>query len=184
MRSNMKLKSDSYKSGQKSLSKEEYDKLISVIDSIEDELLIKLAITTGLRREDLCNIQINNLDLENGTLTFHESKKNLDRRIYLNDDVVLLIRKFLKTQDKRTKLFSFTGRTAYRHLNHWCKIAEIPERPFHALRATCVKFCQMAGWTPSEVSELTGDTLRVIQEHYATPSDGEMREAIRTKRIL
>lgn len=180
----MKLNSDKYKSGQKSLSKKEYEKLVSVIDNLEDELLIKMAITTGLRREDLCSIKISNLNLDDGTLTFHETKKNLDRRIYINQDIVMLIKKFLKTQDKRDTLFSFTGRTAYRHLNHWCVIAGIPERPFHALRATCVKFCQLAGWTPSEVSDLTGDTLRVIQEHYATPSDGEMREAVRTKAIL
>lgn len=180
----MKLNSDKYKSGQKSLSKNEYEKLISVIDNIEDELLIKLAITTGLRREDLCNVKISNINLEDGTLTFHESKKNLDRRIYLNSDIVLLIKKFLRTQGKRQTLFSFTGRTAYRHLNHWCVLAGIPERPFHALRATCVKFCQQVGWTPSEVSDLTGDSLRVIQEHYAVPSDGEMREAIQKKAIL
>ena len=180
----MKLKSDSYKSGQKSLSKNEYAKIISVIDNLEDELLIKLAISTGIRREDLCSIKISNINLDDSILTFHESKKNLDRRIYLNSDIVLLIRKFLKTQDKRPKLFSFTGRTAYRHLNHWCVLAGIPERPFHALRATCVKFCQQAGWSASEVSDLTGDSLRVIQEHYAVPSDGEMREAVQKKVII
>lgn len=180
----MRLNSEKYKSGEKSLSKKEYEKLISVIDNIQDELLIKLAITTGIRREDLCSLKIGNINLEEGTLTFHESKKNLDRSIYLAPEIVLLIKKFLKTQPKREKLFSFTGRTAYSHLNHWCVIAGIPERPFHALRATCVKFCQAAGWSASEVSSLTGDTIRVIQEHYATPTDGDMREAIRTKVIL
>jgi len=180
----MKLKSDRYTSGEKALSKREYDKLISVIDNIEDELLIKMAITTGLRREDLCSILIKNINLNEGVLTFHESKKSIDRSIYLNKDIVMLIRKFLHTQADRKRLFSFVGRTAYRHLNHWCVIAGIPERPFHALRATCVKFCQIAGWKPEEVSKLTGDTIRVIQEHYATPSDGDMKEVITNKGII
>lgn len=180
----MKLQSDRYKSGEKALSRKEYEKLVSVIDNLEDELLIKMAITTGLRREDLCSVKIRNINLNDGILYFHESKKNTDRPIYLNPDILQLIKKFLKTQEKRENLFSFTGRTAYRHLNHWCVVAEIPERPFHALRATCVKFCQAAGWTPSMVSKLTGDTIRVIEEHYATPSDGEMRDAIRERPIL
>lgn len=180
----MKLQSDKYKSGEKALSRKEYEKLVSVIDNLEDELLIKMAITTGLRREDLCSVKIGNINLDDRLLTFHESKKDRDRMIYLNQEVVQLIKKFLKTQDKRENLFNFTGRTAYRHLNHWCRIAEIPERPFHSLRATCVKFCQSAGWTPSMVSKLTGDTIRVIEEHYATPSDGEMRDAIRERPIL
>ena len=105
----MKLKSEKYKSGEKALSKKEYEKLISVIDNIEDELLIKMAITTGLRREDLLNVEIKNLDLEECTLIFDEQKKNVTRQIFLNPDIVLLIKKFIKTQDKREKLFSFTG---------------------------------------------------------------------------
>jgi len=180
----MKLKSDKYKSGEKALSKKEYEKLISVIDNLEDELLIKMAITTGLRREDLCNVKVSNLNLSDGILTFHEQKKGLDRPIYLNPDIIQLITKFLKTQDKRQKLFSFTGRTAYRHLNKWCCVAGIDERPFHALRATCIKFCDNAGWTAQEVSKLTGDSIRVIQEHYQTPSNDEMKEAIQNKRII
>ena len=180
----MKLQSSKYKSGEKALSRKEYEKLISVIDNIEDELLIKMAVSTGIRREDLCNIKVSNINLNDGVLTFHEAKKNTDRPIYLNSDVVILIKKFLNTQEKREYLFSFTGRTAYRHLNHWCRVADIPERPFHALRATCVKFCQMVGWQPEQVSKLTGDTIRVIQEHYATPSDGDMKEAVRGKPII
>lgn len=180
----MKLQSDRYKSGEKALSRKEYEKLVSVIDNLEDELLIKMAITTGLRREDLCSVKIKNLNLEDGVLNFHESKKNTDRSIYLSPDVVLLIKKFLKTQEKRDNLFSFTGRTAYRHLNHWCEIADIPGRPFHSLRATCIKFYLASGWTTYNVSKLTGDTIRVIEEHYLTPSDGEMRDAIRERSIL
>lgn len=180
----MKLQSSKYKSGEKALSKKEYNKLIAAIDNIEDELLVKMAITTGLRREDLCNVKVSNINLSDGILTFHEQKKGLDRPIYLNPDIVQLITKFLKTQEKRSKLFSFSGRTAYRHLNKWCCVAGIPERPFHALRATCVKFCQQAGWSATEVSKLTGDSIRVIQEHYSTPSDGEMKAAITEKRII
>ncbi len=179
----MKLKSDKYKSGEKALSRKEYEKLISVIDNTEDELLIKFAVSTGLRREDLCAVRLGNIDLENGTLTFHEKKKRIDRTIYLNTDVVLLIKKFVGNQ-KRERLFRFTGRSAYRHFNRWCVVAGIPERPFHSLRATCIKFCQQAGWMPEQVSKLTGDSIRVIQEHYLTPSDGDMREVVRTKSTI
>ncbi len=172
------------KSGEHALTKAEWEKLKAVINSFEDELLIKLAITTGIRREDIVNIKISNINLIDGILTFHESKKNLDRPIPLNPDVVQLIKKYLKTIPKREMLFNFTGRTAWNKLDRLCKLAGIPPRPFHALRATCVKFCQSAKWTPSEVSKLTGDSLRVIEEHYACPSDSEMKEATILKRII
>lgn len=172
------------KSGEQALTKTEWEKLKTVINSFEDELLIKLAITTGIRREDIVSIKINNINLDDGILTFHESKKNLDRPIPLNPEVVQLITKYLKTIPKRELLFDFTGRTAWNKLDRLCKLAGIPPRPFHALRATCVKFCQSAKWTPSEVSKLTGDSLRVIEEHYACPSDSEMKEATTLKAII
>ncbi len=171
------------KSGEQALTKVEWEKLKGVINSFEDELLIKIAITTGIRREDIVNIKISNISLPDASLTFHESKKNRDRMISLNPEIVQLISKYLKTIPKREKLFDFTGRTAWNKMDRLCKIAGIAPRPFHALRATCVKFCQAAGWRPSEVSKLTGDSLRVIEEHYACPSDAEMKEATINKPV-
>jgi len=172
------------KSGEQALTRAEWDKLKGSIDSLEDELLIKMAITTGIRREDIVNILISNISLPDASLTFHESKKARDRTIPLNPEIVQLIKKYFKTIPKREYLFDFTGRTAWNKLDRLCKQAGIPPRPFHALRATCVKFCQGAKWTPSEVSKLTGDSLRVIEEHYATPSEGEMKEAMEMKAII
>ncbi|MCJ7761344.1 site-specific integrase [Candidatus Bathyarchaeota archaeon] len=180
----MRLKSDKYRSGEKALTKKDYEKLLEVIDNIEDELLIKLAIATGIRREDLVHIRIANISLEDQTLTYHEQKKDRERTISITSDIVLLIKKFLKTISKRQLLFSFSGRTAYRHLNTFCVLAGIPERPFHALRATCVKFCQSAGWTPEQVSSLTGDSIRTIEQHYSVPSFDEMREVTSAKPII
>lgn len=80
----MKLESDKYSTGQKALSKEEYDKLLSVITNVEDELLIKLGIATCLRREDLCNIMFSNIYIDEktqtGRLHFREAKKDRIQR--------------------------------------------------------------------------------------------------------
>jgi integrase len=192
----MKLKSDKYKSGEKALTHKEYDTLIDSIADLEDELLIKLAVATGLRREDICNVLVSNIDLENNTLIFFESKKNITRPIFLSDSIVTLIRKYLKTipqggyKRKYKKqivagfLFSIQGRSAYRHFNYWCKIAGIDERPFHALRATCIKFAHDAHWSDEQISKLTGDKISTIQEHYMTPSNDEMRQAAKEKAFV
>jgi len=179
----MKLKSERYRTGEKALTRKEFEQLLTVIDNLEDELTLKLAVSTGLRREDLFALRIADIDLEQAKLTFHEAKKSRSRTIDLEPGVVLLIRKFINTFEKRELLFSFTGRTGYNHFNAWCEIAGIPRRPFHALRATCVKFCQQARWTPEQVAKLTGDTIAVIQAHYSTPSADEMAEVAREKPI-
>ncbi|MDD5616326.1 MAG: site-specific integrase [Candidatus Methanoperedens sp.] len=185
----MKLASDRYKSGEKALTRQEYDKLIAVITDLQDELLIKLAVATGIRREDLCNIKFDDLHLKDSQLVFWESKKSRQRTIDLPESIIVLVTKFYNSMDKqdlkkREYLFDFVGRTAYRHFNEWCVIAGIPERPFHALRATCIKFCHAAGWSDEQISKLTGDKISTIQEHYMTPSVDEMRQVIQDKAIV
>jgi integrase len=185
----MKLISDRYTSRRKALTRREYEKLISVITEIQDELLIKMAVSTGLRREDLCNIETNNINLKDRNLTFYESKKKKRRTIDLPETIITMIEKFYDTLDKkyqarRVKLFDFCGRTAYRHFNHWCTVAGIPERPFHSLRATCIGFAHDAGWTDEQISRLTGDKIATIQEQYRTPDEDEMREVVRLKPIV
>ncbi len=185
----MKLRVERYSSFEKALTKTEYEKLIDVITDIQDELMVKMAVATGLRREDLCSIEIANINLPGKTLRFYEAKKKKWRTIDLPDALITLIGKFYGTLDKkerarRKSLFDFCGRTAYRHLNYWCNAAGIPERPFHSLRSTCIKFAHDAGWTDEQIAALTGDRIITIQEHYRTPGMDEMREVTRVKPIV
>ena len=104
----------------------------------------------------------------------------------ISQEMARLIKQLINTRgkDQDPRLFRFTGRTAYTRLQNYCKRAGIPCRPFHALRATCVKRCQAAGWTIEQVSRLTGDTVAVIQEHYAFPSASEMAEVAQSKPVI
>jgi integrase len=77
------------------------------------------------------------------------------------------------------------SKTAYNMLQrNLSKLGFKENVPFHALRATCIKLCQKAGWTPEQTSKHVGDTIRVIQEHYSTPSIEEMKSVTRSKPIL
>ena len=205
----MFVKSDRYRTGEHALNQREYDKLVSVIDHLEDEVMIKLAVSTGIRREDLCHgtikrkrvdkstkkitdykmitgIKISDIDFDEKKLSFLESKKNRIMDVPLSDNILVLIRKLINSRGKNQNeyLISFSGRTAHRKLQMYCDRAGIPRRPFHALRATCIKFCQAAGWAPEQVSKLTGDTIAVIQEHYSTPTNAEMLAVVQDKPII
>lgn len=191
----MKYTSKGHTSGEKALTKKEYEKLLSVIDTIEDELFLKMAITTGLRREDLANVKISNLNLNEKLLIFHESKKGNDRQIPIPDEIALLISKYLKTIEKRDLLFSCSGTQIYRRFNGYrdktkryrpgyFEKAGIANRPIHAFRATAIKFMKDAGFSDPQIMAITGDTLEVIQQHYMTPSIDELRDVVQKKAIL
>ena len=144
--------------------------------------MILLASRYGFRREDVVSILVNNIDLINRTITYHEKKKGKDRTIPIEQDVVSEIRKHLNTLKKGEKyLLPFRdGTTAWRHLQEICSLANIPVptgrtgRPFHALRGTCVKMRQSQGWTLGEVAALIGDDIATVALHYATVTPGEL----------
>jgi len=182
----MHYKKERYRSGEKALTPKEYDKLFSVVDRLEDEVCFKLAISIGARREDLANIKVKDIDIDELKLSFYEDKKDRIHTVPLSPEMARLIKQLLNSRGKNqtVDLFPFTGRTMYDRLQKYCIKADIPTRPFHALRATCIKRCQAAGWTPEQVAKLTGDTIFVILEHYAWPSSSEMQEVAMEKPVI
>jgi len=175
-----------YKTGEFALTPTEYERILSVCGSIEDEVLIKFAVATGLRRADIVRVLLLNVNTENGLCIYSEKKKgDRIRSIYVGPLLRQLLIKYIRTLPKDQKrLFGFSERTAYNKLQRLCVLAGIPARPFHSLRATCIKRCQKAGWTLEQVADLTGDTIRVIQEHYSVPSGSEMSELAQVREII
>jgi len=191
----MKTQYDRYTTGQKSFSRKEWDRFIGTVDILEDEVLFKAVVTCGFRREDICHgtvrkwinkqkvpvvtgILISDINFENNTILFREHKKNKNHTVPISHALALLIKKLINSRGKNQSkyLITYSGATAYRKLQTYCDKAGIPRRPFHALRATCIKFCQANGWTAEQVARLVDDTISVIQQHYSTPSESEMHE--------
>jgi len=203
----MNINKTGYRTGEKALTRKEYEKLKAVINDIEDELMIKLAVALGIRRNDIghgtitryrkidgkvvkikmiTGIRIGDVDLKEGNITYYESKKDRNRTIPVSNELCLLIEKVLKSRgkDQSKFLIKYSGRTAYNRFNMYCDKAGIPRRPFHSLRASTVKFCQAAGWSPEAVSMLIGDSMAVIQNHYSVPSFSEMQETVKEKTFI
>ena len=179
------------RSGKLALTELQVKKLFDTIDTLMDEVLFRLAISTGIRREDIVKIKWKDVDLKAYAMTFYEKKKKQTRLVFIGGKVVKAIEKYLKYLNKkqpwlfpgRKKNKHINGKTAYNHLQTFLKKADLPGRPFHALRATCIKLAQKRGWSIEEVMVLTGDTFRTIKEHYDTPSDEEMKNATQNSPI-
>lgn len=184
-----------YKTGQKALTEDNIDKLLNVITDLKQLGLIQLAIAGGIRREDIVRIKSNDVNPEDGSITFYEHKKKRTKKIYIPKTVMNTLEMIIKSNKKEEFLFPgksesrygkghISGKTAYNIFNRYLKKADLDPRPFHALRASCMKLCQKRGWTPEQTAEHTGDTIKVIQEHYSTPSTEEMKETVNKKELL
>jgi integrase len=161
--------------------------LLAACGKMHDYIMILLASRYGFRREDIVKIKIANVHLKEGTITYHEHKKDKDRTIPIEADVVQELTRYIGTIPKgRIFLFPFTdGTTAWQHLQDICAIAKIPVpsgrtgRPFHSLRGTCVKMRQAAGWSVNEVAALVGDEPETVSKHYLTVSPSELAEKMK-----
>ena len=181
----MKHNGKGYRSGQYALTPLQVDTFLSVVSDIRDEALFRLALTGGLRREDIVSVKKKDINFSKGTLTFFEKKKGRIKTICLPASTLLCFEKVLNafTRERDKRLFPISGKTAYNRFQKYLGRAGLASRPFHSLRATCIKLCQARGWLREQTAELVGDKVSTIEEHYLTPSDEEMR-AVASERSL
>ncbi len=163
-----------------SLTLEEQDRLLSVTESFEDLALFRLALSTGIRREDIANIEIGNIHLDNRQLRFWESKKRRWWTVPLTIEVCQEIRRLLNTYpNDRKRLFDMTGRTAYNRLQRYLEKAGIKkELSFHDLRRSFIKVAKRKGLSPKAVSQITGDSFSTIEQSYANLDMEELKEEV------
>jgi integrase len=166
------------------LSQPEITRLLAACDNPADHIMIVLAYRYGFRRDDLSKVKVANIDFVNSTLTFYDHKKDKDRTIPIEPDVLSELKRYKSTlAKKQVYLLPFNDpSTLWVHLQDLCAAAGIPVppgrtgRPFHSLRGTCVKFRQAQGWTVSQVAALIGDTPETVLKHYATVTTHELSE--------
>ena len=183
------------RTGEHSLSVHEAKQLLSKCEDFTEKMLLRTAMNTGIRRSDIARLSWKNIDFEERSITYYESKKDKTRTIYVSESLINELKQLRSIH--KDEYYCFPGRsgkkygkghisskTAYNVFQRNLEAAGLSRRPFHSLRATCVKLCQSNGWSVEQTAKHIGDTVRVVQEHYATPSVSEMRELSEEKQIL
>lgn len=175
-------------SGELSLSEDEIKRFLKVIDSIQHLALFRLELCAGIRREDVVGINIRDIDLEKKELTFWEAKKSRNHTVAI-DDCEYAMRMYLNTVPKgQEKLFPFSGKTAYNIFQRYLRKAGITKKneckPFHILRATFMNMARDSGRSPEWTQQQSGDSARVILEHYMKLSKARMHEEAQQKPLL
>jgi len=178
------------RTGEISFTAKEIEKLISVCNTLEDEIFIKLEVAVGLRREDCAKIELNNCNLQESTITFFEQKKQAIKTVPIPPALVRIMKQYIQTIPKNQKyLFrcgksKYGGKTLYNKLQKLCKLAGVPARPVHALRGSCAKLHLLENWKVSDVASLLGDRTATIEQFYTCPSDGEIRELMAKSEVV
>ena len=170
------------KKGPRFLLRAEIAALKNAIDDPEFLSLVEVALNTGLRREEIVRLKMQDIDLENGLLRARETKGKKDRLIPIHTDLIapLTARKqdiglvFPKWQspDTISRLF-----------RHYADKAGIPKKDgvavhFHDLRHTFASYLVLAGVDIFRVKELLGHADIATTMIYAQLKTEDMQQDI------
>jgi integrase len=176
-----------YFTGEKALTRAEFEKIIKIVDNSQDRLLLLIGAGLGIRRFDMSRIIVRNINFDEHTMTYLEKKKHdAPHTVPLPDKLEqeLLIYIKEKRLGVNDRIFSVKDRQLCNHFYKLLDKAEIERRGIHSLRGTCVKFCQAACWTVEQTAKLINDKVSTVQVHYSTPSQSEMKEVMKNKEII
>ena len=106
-----------------SLSLEDSRKLITTADNPRDKAILLVFLTSGVRNAELCNLEMDNVDFENNTISVIAGKCNKDRTVIFSESCKQALRDWLTVRKynnpKNDNLFvSMNGRKMLtKHIN-------------------------------------------------------------------
>ena len=167
-----------YRSNSLSLSQQE--QLFNKLNSYEDEALFRLALTTGIRRLDIVNIMISNVNLDKRELSFWQHKKRKIHTVPLTHDVARILGMYINSLPKQQKrLFAFSDKTAYNKLQRALKRAQITKQiSFHDLRRSFTKTAKKRGLSLKAVAQILDDKPATVQMYYENLDMDELRDEV------
>lgn len=171
----------------KYFSREEFDKLIDVID---DELIrdiVIVAVNTGMRQREILNLRFDMIDMSNKLITLDNigfvTKSKKVRSVPMNDKCLAIIE---KRYNKKTSnlVFTMNNRIVYQdYVVHKFKkfvlSADInPKLNFHSLRHTFASWLVQKGVSIYIVSKLLGHADIKTTEIYSHLSLANFEDAV------
>ena len=170
----------------KFLTRKELERFIATIKhnptkftAFRDEVLIKLALTTGIDLADIVNLNYNHIDFDNNKV--HVYSKKGKRLLPLSPTIALLIKNWIKFRNEYFKdsdtpaLFVSTLKnrlsvyTVGQIMEKYCDEANVPIITFKDLKSTMVYLLALEDVSMEAIMELLGtsDYLSIVQAYDA-----------------
>ena len=80
-----------------SLTFDEVNRVLNACETLEERALIELAVNTGIRRNDIVDIEIDRIDIERRRIAFWEEKKDRYWMVAISPEVTQTIKMFIQT---------------------------------------------------------------------------------------
>jgi integrase len=142
----------------------------------ELELIVMLALSTGMRRGEILGMRWPDVDLKRGQAVLHKTKNRERRAVTLLPRVVDLLQAHAKVRRLDTDLiFAQPRKDRPIDLSHWFEkaaaAAKLDDFRFHDLRHTTASYLAMSGATLAEIAAVLGHKTLAMVKRYAHLSD-------------
>ena len=143
--------------------------------------IVVLALSTGMRKNEILSLRWTNISLESSKITLHETKNNERRVIPLLGSALMLIKKLHKKESSNSSLLfpskgqqGQAGQKAIDIRTSWetaLKEAEIKDYTFHDNRHSAASYLAMSGASLTEISAVLGHKTLAMVKRYAHLSE-------------
>lgn len=165
----------------KVLSKQEVFAIIASIQNLKHRCIISLIYSAGLRRSELLNLQIHDLDSSRNLVIIRGGKGNKDRQSIISINLIEDLRAYYKQYKPKTWLFEgangkqYSATSIAKILNRGVEKAKINKRVSpHMLRHSFATHLLEQGISLRHIQKLLGHSSSKTTEIYTQVSMQEM----------
>jgi len=164
----------------------ELEQVRAACKDIRQRALIETFYSTGCRLDELCKLNIEDIDWEHSSVIVH-GKGNKERRVFLSEKAKFYLKKYLETRKDECPALIASERRPVRRLTHegiQYQVKKIREasgisKPLtpHVLRHTFAQLSLDAGMELADLQALMGHESAATTNRYAQVSEERKRNA-------
>lgn len=165
------------------LSKEEIKKMITLTDNLKHKCLIAILYSCGLRRSEVINLKLEDIDSKRRLIKIRKAKGKKDRYVPLSDHLLRFIRAYYKVFKPREYLFNgqngspvYSGESIVRVIKNAAVRTGIQRRVYpHILRHSFATHHLEQGTDLRYIQEILGHGSSKTTERYAHVANQSLR---------
>ena len=159
--------------------------LLSEVEHIRDDALIRLGLSIGLRVSEVVGIRTSEINFERGLINIWDEKKDKWRFVMPTLETMGAIKKYLNAQAKKPKLlFPISKMTVERVVQKYSGQALGFVISWHSLRTTYVSRSVELEQSPALVMINTGNSPATILKYYTKLPEVVMRRFTENKPVI
>lgn len=159
--------------------------LLSSIENIRDDALIRLGLSVGMRVSEVVAIRTSEIEFDRQLIKIWDEKKDKWRLVMPTLEAMSAIKKYLNSLPREPQyLFPMTAKTVERIIQRYSKRALGFIISWHSLRTIYVSRCVELEQSPAVVMANTGDSPATILKYYTKLPELVMRRFVESKPVI